>query len=526
MSYLYLRQGPTLGFYGDDASGQQVNGLGAPVVTPGKDPNEIIVTRDNGTRYRVRRKVRAQVLTQPGRLRTGFCWDDKRVYGRLTWCQGTQGTIDVGANLPEAAKRLLNTVFDQIRRGERPEDIARTIENAQVETFVQLAITKDRDWKFTGAFKLELSPSGILSKSAAVSFDKGPFKVGAEYRDDGTGKKVIVRVDVPFGKRTVRGKPCREAEIALWWDAECLREVPTKDPFPVPGCKPVEETLYLYFEYARDILRRDPKAITESANVVNEILRSDPKLGTALLNKRTLQRLDYLVGQGYWLDSVNGYASPEGLRPKLAERNRGATAKKWEGNKELSGARADKVLKLIKARYVDLLPTSLQMRDLPPRMRFPAGKRMPQGVGKSEFPMLDVRPGVELEGPMLDRVMIHGGVKFKCDPKAQDKNKALEKGAFGRFVDQCPEELTRMTEEDRKYVTDSRMSDRKRAERLFENLRRVEIRLSHCEKLRPGEFSDVQLVHEHDCPADVIEAAEREWGTRIPFLKPDQPVCG
>lgn len=83
-----------------------------------------------------------------------------------------------------------------------------------------------------------------------------------------------------------------------------------------------------------------------------------------------------------------------------------------------------------------------------------------------------------------------------------------------------------MTEEDCKYVTDSRLTDRRRAERLFENLRRVEIHLSHCEKLRSGEFPDVELVHEHACPADVIEAAERKWGSRIPFTKPDQPVCG
>lgn len=504
MAYLYLRQESRLGFFGEDVGIQQVNGLGAPVVTPGKGPDEIIVTRDNGTRYCVRRKVRAQVLTRPGRLRTGFCWDDKRVYGRLTWCQGTQGTIDVGANLPDAAKRLLNTVIDQWKRGERPEDIARTLENAQVETFVQLAITKDRAWRFTGDFKLELSPSRIVSKSAAVSFDKGQFKVGAEYKDDGTGKQVLVTVDVLLGKRTVRGKPCLEAEIALWWDAECLREVPTKVSYHIPGCRPIEETLYLYFEHARDILRRDQKMITESANVVNEILKSNPKLGTALLNKRTLQRLDYLVGQGYWLKSVSGYTSPEGLRKE---------SKLWEGNDELSKKRAEKVLKLIKARYYGERAKTFQMR-------------LPAGVGLSEFPKLDKRPGVELKDPMLDRVMIHGGVKLQCNPKAQDENKPLGKAPFGSFVDQCPQELARMTEEDCKYVTDSRLTDRRRAERLFENLRRVEIHLSHCEKLRSGEFPDVELVHEHACPADVIEAAERKWGSRIPFTKPDQPVCG
>jgi hypothetical protein len=521
MSYLYLRQEPRLGFYGDDASGQQVNGIGAPVVTPGRNHDEIIVTRDNGTRYHVRRKVRAQVLTRPGRLRTGFCWGDERVFGRATWCEGTQGTIDAGANLPGAARRLLDTVVDQFARGERPEEIARTLENAQVQTFVELAIAKDRKWAFTGDFKLELSPRGILSKSAAVSFDKGPFKVGAEYKDDGTGKKFLVTVDVPLDNRTVRGKKCPVRELAIWWDAECLREFPIKYPITLPGIIEKKETLYLYFEHAKDILRRDPRAITESANVVNEILKSDPKLGTALLNKRTLQRLDYLVGQGYWLDSVKGYTSPEGLRGPLGPSDRGRAAG-WKGNTLLSEKRANKVLELIKARYGDL-PTSLRMRDLPPRMRFPAGKRMPSGVGLSECPKLDVRPGVELEGAMLDRVMIQGGVKFECCKKAEDKNKAPDKGPF---VSQCPEELARMTEGDRMYVTDQHLSARNRAERLFENLRRVEIHLRHIEKWRDTGVTLVELVHEHDCPADVIEAAERRWGSRIPFTKPDPPLCG
>src|SRR5262249_819316 len=164
------------------------------------------------------------VLTRPGRLRAGFCWDDERVYARATWCEGTQGTIDAGANLPGAARRLLETWVDQLNRGEGPDEIARTLENAQVQTFVELAIAKDRNCAFTGDFKLELSPRGILSKSAAVSFDKGPFKVGAEYRDDGAGKKVLVTVDVLLGDRTVRGKKCPVQELAIWWDAECLLE--------------------------------------------------------------------------------------------------------------------------------------------------------------------------------------------------------------------------------------------------------------------------------------------------------------
>lgn len=83
-----------------------------------------------------------------------------------------------------------------------------------------------------------------------------------------------------------------------------------------------------------------------------------------------------------------------------------------------------------------------------------------------------------------------------------------------------------MTEGDRMYVTDQRLSDRKRAERLFENLRRVEIHLRHIEKRSSVDVPGVRLEHEHDCPADVIEVAVGRWGSRIPFTNPDAPLCG
>lgn len=469
-----------------------------PTVTPGGDGDEIIVTRADGTRYHVRRKVRAQMLTRPGRPRATFCRDDQRVFFRLAWCEGTQGTIDVGADVPAAVKNLINTVVGQINQGASPDQIKQTFETAQVQPFVELDITKVGNWKITGDLKLDINSTGILATNAKLSADKGWIKVGVEYKDDGTGRQVLATVDIPLGDRTVQGKKCPVQELAIWWDAECLREVPTTHTISVPGFRENEETLFLYFEHARDILRRDPRATTESADVVNQILKSDPKLGTALLNKRTLQRLDYLIGQGYWLDSVKGYTSPEGRRGPPGRGDVGAAAK-WEGNEKLSEERAKKVRDLIESRYVRI---SLQMRDLPPHMRFPSGKSMPTEVGRSELPKLDVRPGVELEGSKLDRVMISS------------------------FIEQHPDELARMTEDDRKVVTDMRMSPRKRAERLFENLRRVEIHLRQREKLRDVDVSGTSLVHEHDCPPDVIEAAERQWGSRIPFTKPDPPICG
>ena len=500
MSYLYFRQERGLGFYGDDEYQPQVNSFGAVDVSLGRNDDEIIVTRANGTRYHVRRKIRAQILTRPGRPRYGFCGDDERLFFRISWCEGTQGMINTGVNAPRALKDLFNTVVAQINQGEPPQQIKKTFENASVQAFIDLDIAKVGSWKVTGDLKLDLKRTGILPATAKVSADRGWIKLGVEYKNDGTGKQILATVDIPLSTRKVSGRKCPERELAIWWDAECLREVPITNTIKVPGKIEKKELLYLYFEYAKDILRRDPKATAESTDIVNDILMSDPKLGTALLNKRTLQRLDYLVDQGYWLKSVNGYTSPEGRRKPPDSKDRGATAK-WEGNDALSKKRAEKVRKLIQTRY-----GFLAMRRSP--MRFQDGMRMPEGVGKSEYPMLDKRIGVELEGRELDRLLIRGSKNVKP------------------FLDQHPEELARMTDADRMFVSDQRISDRKRAERLFENLRRVEIHLRHIEKMSPIDIKDVSLVHEHDCPADVIEVAERKWGSRIPFTKPDPPLCG
>lgn len=86
----------------------------APTVTKGDNDDEIVITRANGEVFVVKRRVRAKVFTRPGRPRVGFCSDDDRVFSRLAWCEGTQGTIEVGANVQGAFKDLINKVFTQI----------------------------------------------------------------------------------------------------------------------------------------------------------------------------------------------------------------------------------------------------------------------------------------------------------------------------------------------------------------------------------------------------------------------------
>ena len=271
----------------------------ALVVTPGKDKDEIIVTRADGTRFHVRRKIRAKVLTNPGRLRTGFCSDDNRVFFRLRWCEGTQGKIDFGANPQGAFKDLLDKVFRQISQGANPDAIKQTFEDASVQPFLEFDISKRDGFVITGDVKLDINRTGIMSATGKVSADVGWLKVGVEGKVGADGKQILVVVDIPLSKRKIAGKQCQPRELAVWWDVECLRE----KPITITLKPPVEfiekhEQLLLYFDHAKATLRRDPKGAVVPADEVEAILRSDPAIGTARLNKRALERLDYLVGQG------------------------------------------------------------------------------------------------------------------------------------------------------------------------------------------------------------------------------------
>lgn len=479
-------------------------------VTAGANADEIIVTRPDGTRYFVRRKVRATIVTRPGRPRVGFCSDDERVFFRLRWCEGTQGTIDLGANAKAAIKDLLDKVFKDISSGADPDKIKQTLEKASVQAFLEFDITKVGEWKITGDVKLDINRTGITSGSARVSADRGWIKLGVEYKDSpDAGRQVMVTVDIPLEKRKIAGKECPVRELIVWWDVECLREVKTTVTIdPLINYIEKRERLFLYFDYAKDTLRRDPKTPAATlSDEVDAILKSEPKIGTARLNKRMLQQLDYLVGQGYWLISVDGYASPEGRRAGPKATDRGPMAK-WEGNDALSRERAEKVLKLIQDRYIRTTGKPVSP-DPPVIMRFPKDQQMPTGVGRSERPMLNDRLGRELEGAALDRAMILGDKTLGVKP----------------FVEENPDELGFMTAEDKQFVTDAKNPVRNRAERLFENLRRVEIKLLTREKVGKTTIPTSYLEHVRDCPKDLVDAAEKQWGSRIPFVRRDPPIC-
>jgi len=464
-----------------------------PTVGPGRDENELIITRADGTRFHVRRRVRAQQVTNPGRTRAGFCHDDDRVWLRITWCEGTQGTIDVGANPQGAIRDVVNTALGQINRGANVDQIKQTLENASIRPFAEAEIAQVGNWKITGDFSVDVSKAGGLGRrSGQIKGDVGWAQVGVEYSDTGTptdgsqrDRRVDVNVTIPLSKRKVQGKKCPLQELAVWWEYDCLREQKTKELIPVKGGITYHDKLFLYFDYAKDNLR------------------SNGKSGTARLNRINLDRLDSLVSRGYWPTSINGYTSPEGRRGGPGAKDRGK-AREWEGNDALSQKRAAKVQQLIKQRYLGKEARTLHTRTPPP-------------IGKTEFPLLETVT-LGKDGPVArpwERLQIK-----------EVEGDALDSAVVGKFRKEHPEENTRMTDEDRAFIENPGHSTRARAERMFENLRRVEINLSHFEKFKDVPHEGVELVRDDDeCPTDIAEAAEERWGSRIPFVKADPPLC-
>jgi hypothetical protein len=494
---------PGGGASGGGASGDGASGTAdpakAPTVTDGRDKDEIIVTRADGTRFHVRRRKHGQNVIDHGRVRAGLCHDSRRVYLRVTWCEGTQGTIDVGANPQGALQDALNNTVQAINQRKSNDEVIKTLVDSPIEPFVEADILESEKWKVTGNIAIDINRSGVVSATGGVRGDFGWVRVGIDASDveqqvpggAAPGKQVTGKIEFPLGGRAPKGKQCPQNEVEILWDYECLREEKTTDTLdPHLEHHHAEPTLFAYFDYAEDRLRSDRKASTAKINTVQ------------------LSMLQDLLGQDYKVTGIDGYASPEGRRGGPGPKDVGA-AKAWIGNNLLSSKRATKAKQLLAGRR-----GTLEMRA---PLKFDPLNVPARGLG---------------EHPLLNQARAAAG--NPTDPPAGGNGgeaAELEGGALERKVIELftndPKEMARVTPEDAKFITDSRNGLHARAERVYEYLRRAEIHLVRDweEKLAPVTVPDVIYVHEEDCPADVAEAAEEKWGPRIPFPKPEPSVC-
>jgi hypothetical protein len=466
-----------------------------PTVTDGQDQNELIVKRADGTRYHVRRRKRGQKIIDHGRVRAGLCYDSRRVFLRIQWCEGTQGTIDIGANPQGALKDALNNTVQAINQRKSPDDVLKTVLDSPIEPFADVDILDAGKWKVTGDIAIDINRSGVAKATGGVHGDFGWVRVGIEASDveqqlpggAPPGKQVTTNVEFPLGGSAPKGKTCPRNEIEILWDYECLREEKTTDLLdPHLEHHRAAPTVFTYFDYAT----AQP--------------RSNPKSGTAQLNLIEASELEDLLAEGYKVTSIEGYASPEGRRGGPGPKDVGA-AKKWEGNNVLSAERATRAKQLLSGRR-----STLGMRS---PLKFDPMNVPTAGLG--EHPLLDRAAQAASGNPEQP----DGG---KPVPAEELEGTDLERKVIELFTNDRAE-MARVTPDDAQFIKDARNSVHARAERIYDYLRRAEIHLLRewNEKSKPVPITDIMYVHE-DCPADILEAIQRKWGQWTP---PEPSVC-
>jgi len=475
---------------GNRAVGQLLRQVVAPrepqvqSVAPGADANQLRVVLDDGSRYRVTRRVRARNAIEPGRPRFGLCHDDKRVFARVAWCRGTRGRIDVGANPQGALEELLDEVGKEIARGGGLDAVKRTVADAKLQPFAEVDIARNESWRVTGDIKLDVNKAGLLGASAGVTFDNGWFKVrlageatdlqGQEGRQP--GGQGTVKIEVPLPGEPPRVEACPPIVAEFLWEYSCVRERDTEIVIqPPPRHRRQDDRVRLYFDYETADLRRDASGPGEA-------------------NTAALAELDRLMNAGHRVTAIDGYTSPEGSSaPPTAP---SAAGHRFQGNQTLSEARATAVR------------DDLRRRCSPLRMR----------------PCVDdeVKPTGRGELFSSSHTAKVGGV----ETEREDEGSVLDRKVVPAFTAD-PAELNRLTSADRKLVEDPRAGTRRRAAKLYEYLRRADVQLLRewDEPTQPVRIPDVAFDPVPACPAVVEAAAERQWGPRIPYTPGEKSVC-
>ena len=180
---------------------------GALKVSDGRDKNEMVIERPDGTKYHVFHRIRAQKLSRPGAPRAGFCRDDERVYLRFAWCEGTQRRRSTSAPTRRARQEDGQGRRRQARNGGSVDDVIDTLENLTVQPFAEAEIAEVGSWKITGDFKVDVNKNGFGTPKAGIKGDSGWAEVGVDI----SGKDVNVNVRSPPASARCRARSARSA---------------------------------------------------------------------------------------------------------------------------------------------------------------------------------------------------------------------------------------------------------------------------------------------------------------------------
>jgi hypothetical protein len=434
-----------------------------PVVEGGE--TVVNVDLDNGIRYRVRRvcsviqEERTSVGFRPPRVSAGA--DRENVYVEVSWCQGTRGRVTAGADVPEQFQQAIQRVIEGALAGRSPDDVLR---ETTLNPFVDFAIAQSGGLSVEGRVQVTVGGEGVQAGEGSITFRHGPVDVGVTGRGGGEGGlEVGLTLTFTPGRRsqtfdcpTTRRRRERVRRRCIF---ECTHGpiAPPPEQPRQPEARPEQATATTYFEYARSSLN-------------------------ARLNDPEAARLASLLRQGYRVQAIRGFASPEGP----LERQTG----RFQGNRTLSRERADAALAEVTrlCAQAGMTGSCLVAADAPVTG---CGERL---GGATECPT----PGegqvrTERRGREVARVAVR---EFMADPA----------------------EMARLTPEDRDRLTRATTDDAK-ARLIYPYLRRASLELVRLveQPRRPIDITLPRLPPDYFfCPQDVIDAARRHLLPRAP----------
>ncbi|HET7841455.1 MAG TPA: DUF4157 domain-containing protein [Terriglobia bacterium] len=457
------------------------------VRAPGMDPDNRVAWDDADPKviYHVTRKTEIKPHTKtswcPPDITAGA--DHANVWVRVSWCRGTQGKAEIGANVPQELQNLMRDLLQAVTSGGNAEDV---IKNAKLTPYVNFDIAKSGSWKISIGGHATVGRQGVTGGGGQVEVSVGKygsFGVQGDVQSLPGGKtegSVKGTWTYQFGGPPKFDCPTQE-QVTL---VQVVKFECQKEEHVPPPKRPDSRTRYIYFKWSKKDLNYSLEGDLTGENL--DALRKD-------------------LEEGYRVSAITGYTSPEG--PMKAGPG-------FEGNislaKERADAAKDQVLQIckgimglraiIEGKWAPASPFSAEPPNVDSCFVGGANAVVPLRcdqvpgepcVGGELFTGVAKGPkGKELEGKQLAAVAVPG---FE--------------GAEGEAAQKTPE-FTKQYEKARTLE--------EKTELIYPKLRRAKIELTGERALKkgePGYETDTKLA-DVPCPPGIVDAAFPEEKNR------------
>jgi len=437
-----------------------------PKVTPvASDPARRIVEMDDGKRYRVKRNVEwveRKRKVSGASTKFGGDIDTDNVWIQIDHCEKTgRVTVKIGANVPAVAQDVLKKAGQAILNGTPP---GTALQGIKIEPFVSVIVAESKKYRveITGKPTVDVEKGQITGGSTGITAKVPGADITLEGKLEqappgqrGPNVSGGIKITIPLEKTPPKvecptfERTSREPRITYGCE-EIIPEHEVEKQRPIT----LRRSHYLYFEYAKSEFARKGR--------------------TATLDKQSKSAVKGSLDDGYRVNAIRGYASPEGpMEP----------TKRFQGNQKLSEERAEAAERWLN----EFCP--------PPSL-------------------LSMRPGCFAE----DYSQTGKGELYGASPAGKElKGKELAETAVEAFKTEEAEERGRTPEV--KEELEKRKTPERQTDTVYPLLRRAEIDLS-----KAGTETYKETVPETNkplegCPADVLRAAEGDFEQEPPVQK-------